>query len=75
MKQDGNQATEAKNSGLPTPRRPTAKGSRRWLETRVWTLPLLDDRSAEEILGYENDGLCSDQSDSGAVDVESVDYN
>ena len=75
MRQDGNQATEARNSGLPTPRRPTAEGSRRWLETRVWTLPLLDDRSAEEILGYDNDGLSSDESNSGAEDVESVDYH
>jgi hypothetical protein len=32
--------------------------SRRWLEEQVWSLPVLDGRSAEEILGYGDDGLC-----------------
>jgi hypothetical protein len=37
--------------------RPSLAESRRWLEEQVWTLPVLDDRSAEEILGYGDDGL------------------
>ena len=33
-------------------------GCRRWLEEQVWSLPLLDQRSADDILGYGDDGLC-----------------
>jgi len=58
MSQDANQAAQARNSGLPTPKRPTAEESRRWLETHVWTLPLLDDRSADEILDDDDEALC-----------------
>lgn len=32
--------------------------SKRWLEQQVWTLPVLNDRSAEEILGYGHGDLC-----------------
>jgi hypothetical protein len=39
-------------------RRPGLVASRRWLEQQVWPLPVLDQRSAEEILGYGDDGLC-----------------
>ncbi len=34
----------------------TAEESRLWLEELVWSMPLLDGRSAEEILGYGDDG-------------------
>ena len=55
------EAILALEAGLPRPPaldRPTAAESRRWLEQQVWTLPLLDERSADEILGYGDDGLC-----------------
>jgi hypothetical protein len=58
MSQGANQATEANQPGVPAPERPTADESRRWLEQHVWTLPLLDERSADEILGYDDAGLC-----------------
>ena len=58
MNQDTNQPTEANQPGVPTPERPTAEESRRWLEQQVWTLPLLDARGADEILGYGDAGLC-----------------
>jgi hypothetical protein len=38
--------------------RPSLAESQRWLEEQVWTLPVLDERSAEQILGYGDDGLC-----------------
>jgi hypothetical protein len=57
MSQGANQATEANQPGVPAPERPTADESRRWLEQHVWTLPLLDERSADEILGYDDAGL------------------
>jgi hypothetical protein len=37
---------------------PSLAESQRWLKEQVWTLPLLDERSAEQILGYGDDGLC-----------------
>ena len=37
---------------------PSLAESQRWLEEQVWTLPVLDERSAEQILGYGDDGLC-----------------
>ena len=49
------------DAGLPGEaplERPTEEDSRRWLEEYVWTLPLLDGRSADQILGYGDDGLC-----------------
>jgi hypothetical protein len=58
MSQGTNQATETNQPGLPAPERPTADESRRWLEQQVWTLPVLDERSADEILGYGDAGLC-----------------
>jgi hypothetical protein len=42
----------------PIPERPSLAESRRWLEEQVWTLPVLDDRGAKEILEYGDDGLC-----------------
>ncbi len=51
-------ALEAPVPGEPVSQRPTLEESRRWLEQQVWSLPVLDDRSAEEILGYGDDGLC-----------------
>ena len=58
MSQGANQATEANQPGVPAPERPTADEIRRWLEQQVWTLPVLDERSADEILGYGDVGLC-----------------
>jgi len=58
MNQEAILALEAGLPGEPIPQRPTADESRHWLEQQVWTLPVLDDRSAEEILGYGDDGLC-----------------
>ena len=58
MNQEAILALEAGLPCEPIPQRPTAAESRRWLEQQVWTLPVLDDRSAEEILGYGDDGLC-----------------
>jgi hypothetical protein len=51
-------ALEGGLPGQPAPTWPTAEEIRRWLEEQVWTLPLLDGRSADEILGYGDDGLC-----------------
>ena len=36
---------------MPAPERPTADESRRWQEQQVWTLTVLAERSANEILG------------------------
>ena len=58
MNQEAILALEAGLPESPIPKRPTLEESTRWLEQQVWTLPVLDDRSAEEILGYGNDGLC-----------------
>ena len=57
MSQGANQATEANQPGVPAPERPTADESRRWLEQQVWTLPLLAERSANEILSYGDASL------------------
>jgi hypothetical protein len=51
-------AFEAELPREPVPQRPTLEESRRWLEQQVWCLPVLDDRSSEEILGYGDDGIC-----------------
>ena len=51
-------ALQAGLPGEPLAVRPTMEESRRWLEEQVWSLPVLDGRSAEEILGYGDDGLC-----------------
>jgi hypothetical protein len=37
---------------------PSLAESQRWLKEQVWTLPVLDECSAEQILGYGDDGLC-----------------
>ena len=58
MNQEAILALEAGLPESPIPERPSLAESRRWLEEQVWTLPVLDQRSAEEILGYGNDGLC-----------------
>jgi len=58
MNQEAILALEAGLPGEPAPQRPTVEQSRRWLEQQVWTLPVLDGRSAEEILGYGDEGLC-----------------
>jgi hypothetical protein len=42
---------------VPAPERPAADESRRWLEQQVWTLPLLDEPSADEILGHGDASL------------------
>jgi plasmid stability protein len=58
MNQEAILALEAGLPQSPIPQRPSLAESQRWLEQQVWTLPVLDDRSAEEILGYGDDGLC-----------------
>ena len=58
MNQEAILALEAGLPGGPMTARPTLEQSRLWLEQQVWTLPVLDDRSAEDILGYGDDGLC-----------------
>jgi hypothetical protein len=58
MNQGANPASAANQPGVPAAGRPTAEDSRRWLKQQVWTLPLLDEHSADEILGYGDDGLC-----------------
>jgi len=37
--------------------RPSPQESLAWLEQQVWSLPVLDTRGADEILGYGDDGL------------------
>ena len=58
MNQEAILALEAGLPESPILQRPSLAESRRWLEEQVWTLPVLDDRSAEKILGYGDDGLC-----------------
>jgi len=58
MNQEAILALEAGLPESPIPQRPSLAESRSWLEEQVWTLPVLDDGSAEEILGYGDDGLC-----------------
>jgi hypothetical protein len=58
MRQSLKQVTEAYQPGGPARERPTAEESGRWLEQQVWSLPLLDERGVDEILGYGDDGLC-----------------
>jgi antitoxin VapB len=58
MNQEAILALEAGLPGQSTPQRPTLEQSRRWLKERVWHLPVLDERSADAILGYDDDGLC-----------------
>ena len=58
MNQEAILALEAGLPESPIPERPSLAESRRWLEEQVWALPVLDQRSAEEILGYGDDGLC-----------------
>ena len=38
------------------PPRPTVEDSLEWLRTELWSLPVLDRRSDDEILGYNGDG-------------------
>ena len=59
MNQEAILALEAGLPGEPVQPRPTAEESRSWLQQQVWSLPVLDERSAEEVLGYGDDGLCS----------------
>lgn len=58
MNQEAILALEAGLPEAPMAQRPTLQESRRWLEQQVWSLPVLDQRQAEEILGYGDDGLC-----------------
>lgn len=59
MNQEAILALDAGLPRQPVPRRPTAEGSRRWLEQQVCSLPVHDERSSDVILGYGDDGLCS----------------
>jgi antitoxin VapB len=59
MTQEAILALEAGLAQPNRPPRPSVEDTLAWLEREVWTLPQLDRRSADEILGYGNDGLCS----------------
>ncbi len=39
-------------------RRPSVEESLDWLRAEVWTLPVLDRRTDDQILGYNSDGYC-----------------
>jgi len=39
-------------------RRPSVEESLDWLKAEVWTLPVLDRRTDDQILGYNSDGHC-----------------
>ncbi len=43
---------------LDRPHRPSVAESLAWLKAEVWTLPVLDRRGDDEILGYNADGHC-----------------
>ncbi|MFN7738972.1 MAG: FitA-like ribbon-helix-helix domain-containing protein [Cyanobacteriota bacterium] len=58
MNQEAILALEAGLPQSPILQRPSLAESRRWLEEQIWTLTVLDNRIAEEILGYGDDGLC-----------------
>ncbi len=58
MNQEAILSLEAGLPGEPVAVRPSMEESRRWLEEQVWSLPVLDGRSAEAIPGYGDDGLC-----------------
>jgi plasmid stability protein len=51
MNQEAILALEAGLPESPIPQRPSLAESRRWLEQQVWTLAVLDQRSAKEIQG------------------------
>jgi hypothetical protein len=58
MNQEAILALDAGLPGEPMAPRPTLEESRLWLKQQVWTLTVLDNRNAEELLGYGDDGLC-----------------
>jgi plasmid stability protein len=49
-------------TGLAAPAEPPPRAcvpeTLAWLEREVWTLPVLDQRDDDEILGYGPDGFC-----------------
>ena len=51
MKPFAIQPMKVNQPGEPASNRPTAEDSRRWLEEHVWSLPLLDERCADAIMG------------------------
>jgi antitoxin VapB len=59
MTQEAILALEAGLAQPTPPPRPSVQDTLAWLKCEVWTLPQLDRRSADEILGYGDDGLCS----------------
>ena len=46
------------DGALDRQRRRSVEESLDWLKAEVWTLPILDRRSDDEILGYNADGYC-----------------
>ncbi|WP_295453203.1 hypothetical protein [uncultured Thiodictyon sp.] len=59
MAQEAIVALQSGLAGAPgLPRRPTVAESLDWLKTEVWTLPVLDRRADDEILGYNAEGQC-----------------
>ena len=59
MAQEAIVALQSGLAGAPDrPRRPSVEESLDWLKAEVWTLPVLDRRSDDEILGYNAEGHC-----------------
>jgi len=46
------------DGALDEGRRPSVEQSLDWLRAEVWTLPVLDRRTDDQILGYNADGYC-----------------
>ena len=59
MTQEAILALQAGLPGEPLLPRPSVEDTRAWLQQNVWNLPVGDDRSVEEILGFGDDGLCA----------------
>lgn len=56
--EEGRLPTKIYLAGKVSPHRPSLMATRFWLEQHMWTLPVLDHRGTNEILGYGDDGLC-----------------
>lgn len=58
MTQEAILALQAGLGAEPPQPRPGVEEMVAWLEANVWNLPVVDQRSSDEILGYGDDGLC-----------------
>lgn len=57
MTQEAISLLESGLRAAPTPAKPSVDEIKDWLRREVWTLPLLDARTDDEILGYNEHGL------------------